>query len=85
VPPGGLGGAVGGASVTVDVVAHVAARFGEFALARHRDPDVDRRLLAARAALTPQYGRGFDCYDDWLVRLWWKHEMDWQTWTTPGR
>ena len=41
------------------------------------DPDIDRRLLAARAALTPQYGEGFDWYDDWLVHLWWKDGKAW--------
>jgi MoxR-like ATPase len=52
---------------------------GRFAAAAGTDPDVDRRLLAARVALTPQYGEGFDWYDDWLVRLWWKDEKAWQS------
>jgi MoxR-like ATPase len=34
------------------------------------DPDIDRRLLAARAALTPEYGEGFNWYGDPLVLVW---------------
>jgi MoxR-like ATPase len=41
------------------------------------DPDIDRRLLAARAALTPEYGEGFNWYEDWLVHLWWKDGKAW--------
>jgi len=40
-------------------------------LAGH-DPDVDRRILAARAALTSEWGEDFGWYVDWLVRLWHK-------------
>jgi 5-methylcytosine-specific restriction protein B len=63
----------------------ITSRFADVA---GTDPDVDRRLLAARAALTPRYGDGFDWYDDWLVRLWWKNEKDWQAflgWLHHGR
>ena len=41
------------------------------------DPDVDRRILAARAALTGEWGEGFGWYDDWLVRLWHKDPKKW--------
>lgn len=43
------------------------------------DEDTDRRLLAARAALTPQYGEGFWWYDEPLVRRWWKNRKAWST------
>ncbi|HEY0933438.1 MAG TPA: AAA family ATPase [Trebonia sp.] len=54
----------------------ITTRFGD---AAGTSPDIDRRLLAVRAALTPQYGEGFDWYDDWLVRLWWKNKKDWKS------
>ena len=41
------------------------------------DPDIDRRLLAARAALTAEYGEGFGWYADPLVHLWWKGHKAW--------
>lgn len=54
----------------------ISARFAD---AAGTSPDADRRLLAARTALTPQYGDGFSWYDDWLVRLWWKNRKDWKS------
>jgi MoxR-like ATPase len=41
------------------------------------DPDVDRRLLRARSALTRDYGDGFNWYGDWLVHLWLKDRKKW--------
>ena len=49
----------------------MAERFAE---AAGSDPDIDRRLLTARAALTPVYGEGFDWYQDPVVHLWWKNQ-----------
>lgn len=49
-----------------------------FAKVAGNDPDIDRRLLTAREALTPIYGTRFDWYDtDPLVRLWWKDQEAW--------
>ena len=62
--------------VSADHKRWITTRFADVA---GTSPDVDRRLLAARAALTPQYGEGFDWYDDWLVRLWWKNGKDWKS------
>jgi 5-methylcytosine-specific restriction protein B len=62
--------------VSADHKRWITARFAGTAVA---SPDADRRLLAARAALAPQYGADFDWYDDWLVRLWWKHGTDWHS------
>jgi hypothetical protein len=42
------------------------------------DEDLDRRLLTARAALTPQYGEGFDWYRDPLVHRWLKNRKAWK-------
>jgi dynein-related subfamily AAA family protein len=53
----------------------IAQRFAEVA---GSDPDIDRRLQAARAALTPVYGAGFGWYQDPLVRLWWKDQKSWR-------
>ena len=61
--------------VSADHEQLITARFADVA---GTGPDVDRRLLAARAALTPRYGEGFDWYEDWLVRLWLKDR-------NPGR
>ena len=52
----------------------MAERFAE---AAGSDPDIDRRLLTARAALTPVYGEGFDWYQDPVVHLWWKNQKAW--------
>jgi 5-methylcytosine-specific restriction protein B len=52
----------------------IAERFAEVA---GGDPDIDRRLLTARAAMTPVYGERFGWYDDPLVRLWWKDRKTW--------
>jgi 5-methylcytosine-specific restriction enzyme B len=41
------------------------------------DQDIDRRLLAARAALSAGYGKGFDWYADPLVHRWWKNSKAW--------
>lgn len=41
------------------------------------EEDVDRQLLAARAALTPQYGEGFHWYRDPLVHRWLKPPQAW--------
>jgi hypothetical protein len=71
--------------VSADHKQRITSRFADAAGA---DPDVDRRLLAARAALTPRYGEGFDWYQDWLVRLWWKDQKIWQAflgWLNHGR
>jgi hypothetical protein len=48
-----------------------------FAEAAGSDSDIDRRLLTARAALTPVYGERFDWYGAPLVRLWWKDQKAW--------
>lgn len=52
----------------------ITERFAEIA---GSDPDIDRRLLAARAALTSTYGAGFSWYDDPLIRLWLKDHKAW--------
>jgi len=52
----------------------IAERFAEVA---GSDPDIDRRLLAARTALSAAYGERFDWYADPLVRLWWKDQKAW--------
>ena len=62
--------------VSADHKRWITARFVD---AAGTSPDVDRRLLAVRTALTPQYGEDFDWYDDWLVRLWWKNGKDWKS------
>lgn len=62
--------------VSADHKRWITSRFSDVA---GDSPDVDRRLLAVRAALTPQYGEDFDWYDDWLMRLWWKNGKDWKT------
>ncbi len=41
------------------------------------DPDIDRRLLAARASLAAEYGEGFGWYADPLVHRWWKDRKTW--------
>ncbi len=41
------------------------------------EEDIDRRLLATRAALTPTYGEGFDWYADPLVHRWQKDPKAW--------
>ena len=48
-----------------------------FADAAGSDPDIDRRLQAARSALAGQYGEGFDWYADPLLRRWWKDPKAW--------
>ena len=48
-----------------------------FADEARSDADIDRRLLAARAALTAQYGESFDWYADPLVHRWWKDRKTW--------
>ena len=62
--------------VSADHKHWITTRFADVA---GTSPDVDRRLLSIRAALTPEYGEGFDWYDDWLVRLWWKNGKDWKS------
>jgi MoxR-like ATPase len=62
--------------VSADHKRWITSRFADLA---GTSPDPDRRLLAVRGALTPQYGEGFDWYDDWLVRLWWKNGKDWKS------
>ncbi len=62
--------------VSADHKRWIADRFADVA---GTSPDPDRRLLAARATLTPQYGEGFSWYQDWLVRLWWKNGKDWKS------
>jgi 5-methylcytosine-specific restriction enzyme B len=52
----------------------IAERFADVA---GNDPDIDRRLLAVRAALTAGYGEGFSWYGDPLVHLWWKDHKAW--------
>jgi len=39
------------------------------------DLDLDRLLLEARAALTPEYGERFDWYSDPLIHRWWKNKQ----------
>jgi len=71
--------------VSTDHKKLITDRFKE---AAGTDPDIDRRLLAARAALTPVYGEGFDWYDDWLVHLWLKDRVKWTRllgWLKRGR
>ena len=53
-----------------------------FADAAGGDPDIDRRLQAARSALTGQYGEGFDWYADPLLRRWWKDPKAWPEFLT---
>jgi 5-methylcytosine-specific restriction protein B len=62
-------------TVSADHKRWITSRFADVA---GTSPDVDRRMLAAREALTPQYGEGFNWYGDWLVRLWWKNGKDWK-------
>lgn len=50
---------------------------GRFADVGGTDPDIDRRLLAARAALTAEYGEGFGWYADPLVHRWGKDRKAW--------
>ena len=61
--------------VSADHKHWITTRFADVA---GTSPDVDRRLLSIRDALTPEYGEGFDWYD-WLVRLWWKNGKDWKS------
>jgi 5-methylcytosine-specific restriction protein B len=71
--------------VSTDHKQLIAHRFADVA---GTDPDIDRRLLAARAALTPLYGEDFDWYADWLVHLWWKDQKAWAlflSWLRRGR
>jgi 5-methylcytosine-specific restriction protein B len=71
--------------VSTDHKQLIVHRFAEVA---GTDPDVDRRLLAARAALTPEYGQEFSWYQDWLVHLWWKDQKAWSLflgWLQRGR
>ena len=60
--------------VSADHKEQITRRFAD--LAGH-DSDVDRRILAARAALTGEWGEGFGWYVDWLVRLWHKDPKKW--------
>jgi hypothetical protein len=62
-------------TVSTDHKRWITRRFADVA---GDNPDVDRRMAAVREALTPQYGEGFDWYQDWLVRLWWKNGKDWE-------
>lgn len=50
---------------------------GRFRIEAGDDPDLDRRLLKARGALTPTYGEDFDWYGDPLMRLWLKDKAAW--------
>ncbi|MGZ6607696.1 MAG: McrB family protein [Solirubrobacteraceae bacterium] len=54
----------------------LVTRFAEFAGAT--DDDIDRRIAAARAALTPEYGEEFNWYHDPLVHLWWRNGKAWK-------
>jgi len=58
---------------------HKRSIIDRFADVAGEDEDEDRRLLAARVALTPQYGEGFDWYRDLLVQRWWKNRKAWST------
>jgi MoxR-like ATPase len=62
-------------TVSTDHKRWITDRFADVA---GDNPDVDRRMVTVREALTPQYGEGFDWYQDWLVRLWWKNGKDWK-------
>ncbi|MCB0960861.1 MAG: AAA family ATPase [Acidimicrobiales bacterium] len=53
----------------------VLRRFASLAPAGIEDPD--RRLLAIREVLTPQYGTDFEYYDPRLAPLWRKDEKKW--------
>jgi hypothetical protein len=64
------------ATVSADHKARIVDRFETVA---GDDEDVDRGLLAARAALSPQYGDGFTWNDDPLVHRWWKNHKAWST------
>ena len=55
---------------------------GRFADVAGTDPDIDRRLLAARAALTQEYGEGFDWYADLPLRRWLKNRKTWPAFLT---
>jgi MoxR-like ATPase len=57
--------------------AHKQLIVDRFADVAGSDPDIDRRLLAARAALTAEYGEEFDWYADPLVHRWWKDRKAW--------
>ncbi len=52
----------------------IISRFADIA---GPDLDTDRRLLAARAALTSDWGDGFSWYDDWLLHQWLKDPKRW--------
>lgn len=58
--------------------AHKERILSRFADQAGDDPDIDRRLLAVRAALTPEYGEGFDWYGDPLVLLWKRWKDRWE-------
>jgi hypothetical protein len=63
------------AVVSPDHRGFIVDRFADVA---GSDEDIDRRLLVARAALTPQYGEGFDWYRDPLFHRWWKNGKAWK-------
>ncbi|MGP0006183.1 MAG: McrB family protein [Acidimicrobiales bacterium] len=60
------------AIVSTDNKEAIAARFAD--LTASAAEDLDRRLLDIRAALSAQYGEGFDWYDDPLLHRWAKRK-----------
>lgn len=60
----------------------IAKRFTDL---QGAEEDIDRRLLAARAALTPIYGEGFDWYADPLVHRWQKDRKEWTSFLSQLR